>query len=282
MARGQRPATGDVIRLWAGNAPGALGAEPLDIPTLTAYMPAADVATGAAMIVCPGGGYLQLADHEGRPVAQWLNTLGIAAFVLRYRLGPRYHYPAPQQDAARALRTVRTRAAEWGLDAHRIGILGFSAGGHVAATAGTHFDLGNPLATDPVERADSRPSLMILVYPVISMRPPYAHGGSKRALLGAFPSPNLVRLLSDETQVTKDTPPTFLVQTADDAAVPVENSLMFAAALRRAGVPFALHIYQHGPHGFGLADASSPLPNPVLATWTALCADWLRAHKFSR
>lgn len=277
-----RPENGQVLRLWSGAAPGAMGTTPADIPTLTAYLPAEGAGTGAMFIVCPGGGYLELAEHEGKPVAEWLRSLGVAAFVLRYRLGPRYHYPAPQEDAARAIRYLRDHAAEWGLDGRRLGILGFSAGGHVAATAGTHFDYGAPASPDPVERQSSRPDLMVLVYPVISMIPPYAHGGSRRALLGAFPAPGLARSLSDQTQVERDTPPAFLVATSDDPVVPVQNSLMFASALKSAGVPFELHIYQHGPHGFGLADASSPQPNPVLATWKGLCATWLREHRFAR
>src|SRR5215208_1239333 len=156
--------------LWPQGAPGALGKEPADVPTLTPYPAPKERATGAAIVVCPGGGYQHLADHEGRPVAEWLNSVGVTAFVLKYRLGPRYRHPSMSQDAARAIRLVRARAAEWGLDAGRVGILGFSAGGHLASTAGTHFDAGKPDAADPVERVSSRPSLMILIYPVITMR----------------------------------------------------------------------------------------------------------------
>jgi acetyl esterase/lipase len=214
------------IVLWAGaGAPGAVGNEPVDIPTLTPYLPPKEKMSGAAIIVCPGGGYTHLADHEGRPVAEWLNSLGITAFVLKYRLGPRYHHPAPMQDAARAIRTVRARAAEWRLDPQRIGILGFSAGGHLASTAGTHFDSGKPDAQDAIERVSSRPNLMILIYPVITMRDK-THAGSKKNLLGAEPTPELVTLLSNDEQVTKETPPAFLVHTMTDSAVPVENSLL--------------------------------------------------------
>ena len=262
------------IILWPGGAPGALGSEPVDVPTLTPYLPPKDKMTGAAIIVCPGGGYTHLADHEGGPVAEWLNSLGVTAFVLKYRLGPRYHHPAPMQDAARAIRIVRARAGEWGLDPQRIGILGFSAGGHLASTAGTHFDSGKPDASDAIERVSSRPNLMILIYPVITMRD-RTHPGSKKSLLGDEPTPELVTLLSNDEQVTKETPPTFLVHTTTDSAVPVENSLLFVAALRKAGVPFEFHLYERGPHGFGLGGK-----DPVLATWPDRCADWLKLHGF--
>jgi acetyl esterase/lipase/lysophospholipase L1-like esterase len=261
------------ITLWPAGAPGAIGKEPADIPTLTPYLPK-EKATGAAVIVCPGGGYSHLADHEGRPVAEWLSSIGISAFVLKYRHGPRYHHPAPLQDAAQAIRMVRTRAAEWQIDPKRIGILGFSAGGHLASTIGTHFDVGQPNSADPIEKVSSRPDLMILIYPVITMGP-FAHGGSRTQLLGENPSAEMVRLLSNEQQVTKQTPPTFLVHTANDSAVPIENSLQFVEALRKMGVPFELHIYERGPHGFGLGRN-----NPVLATWPARCADWLRLQGF--
>ena len=267
--------------LWPQGAPGALGKEPADVPTLTPYLAPKERATGAAVIVCPGGGYGRLADHEGQPVAEWLNTVGVTAFVLKYRLGPRYQHPSMLQDAARAIRTVRARAAEWGLDPARVGILGFSAGGHLASTAGTHFDAGKAEAADPVERVSSRPAVMLLIYPVITMRE-RTHAGSKRNLLGENPAPELVALLSNEEQVTKETPPAFVVHTVEDAGVPVENSLMFVSALRRAGVPFELHLYERGPHGFGLGTARGNRPaDPVLSTWPAHAADWLRLHGFA-
>lgn len=262
------------IVLWPNGAPGATEQEPLDTPTLLPYLPPREKATGAAIIVCPGGGYSHLANHEGGPVAEWLNTLGITAFVLKYRIGPRYRHPAPLQDAARSIRTVRAQAAQWSLDPERIGILGFSAGGHLASTAGTHFDSGNPAASDPVERASSRPSLMILIYPVITMREK-THAGSRKNLIGPSPSDALVALLSNEEQVTKETPPAFLVHTLTDTAVPVENSMMFVAALRKAGVPFEFHLYERGPHGFGLGTK-----DPILSTWPDRCAAWLRLHDF--
>jgi len=262
------------IVLWHGGAPGAVGNETIDIPTLTPYLPPRDKMTGAAIIVCPGGGYTHLADHEGGLVAEWLNSLGVTAFVLKYRLGPRYHHPAPMQDAARAIRIVRARAAEWGLDPQRIGILGFSAGGHLASTAGTHFDSGNPNAADAIERVSSKPNIMILIYPVITMRDK-THAGSRKNLLGDDPAPALVTLLSNDEQVTKETPPAFLVHTSNDDAVPVENSLLFVNALRRASVPFEFHLYERGPHGFGLGGK-----DPILATWPDRCAGWLRLHGF--
>jgi pectinesterase len=269
------PASQTPIVLWPDGAPGALGKEAVDIPTLTPFLPLKEKATGAAIIVCPGGGYGHLADHEGAPVAEWLNSIGITAFVLKYRLGPRYHHPAPLQDAARAIRTIRARALEWKIDPERIGILGFSAGGHLAATIATHFDSGKPDARDSIERVSSRPGLAILIYPVITMRDK-THAGSKKNLLGDNPLPELIALLSNEEQVTRETPPTFLVHTMTDTAVPVENSQMFAAALRKAGVPFEFHLYERGPHGFGLGR-----DDPILSTWPARCADWLRIHGFA-
>lgn len=263
------------IKLWPDAAPGALGSQPEDVPTLTAYLPPRDKATGAAVVVCPGGGYGHLADHEGRPVAEWLNSVGVAGFVLKYRIAPRYHHPAPMLDAARALRLVRARAAEWGLDPRRIGILGFSAGGHLASTAATHFDAGKAEASDPIERVSSRPDLAVLVYPVITMRAA-THAGSKKNLLGEHPDPQLVTLMSNDEQVTKETPPTFLIHTVNDNGVPVENSLLFAAALGRAGVAYEMHLYERGPHGFGLAP-----DDPILSSWPARCADWLRLHGFA-
>jgi acetyl esterase/lipase len=266
-------ATAEPIKLWETGAPGALGSDPDDVPTLTPFIPK-ERGNGAAVIVCPGGGYTRLADHEGRPVAEWLNTLGITAFVLKYRHGPKYHHPTPLLDAARAVRLVRSRAAEWKLDPKRIGILGFSAGGHVASTIGTHFDAGQPGSSDPIERVSSRADLLVLIYPVITMGQ-FTHAGSKKQLLGDSPTPEMVKLLSNDEQVTRETPPTFLVHTANDAGVPVENSLQFAEALRRAGVPFEMHIYERGKHGFGMGG-----DDPILTTWPARCADWLKLNGF--
>lgn len=264
------------IALWADGAPGALGTDSFDIPTISVYRPGAN-ATGAAMVICPGGAYQNLADYEGHAIAVWLNTLGVTGVVLKYRLGPRYHYPAQWQDVSRAIRTVRARAAEWGVDPARVGVIGFSAGGHLASTIATHFDTGNPAAADPVERQGSRPDLAVLAYPVITMEAGVTHAGSRRNLLGDNPPAPLVALLSNETQVTARTPPTFLFHTADDPVVPVENSERFAAALRRAHVPFELHIFAHGPHGVGLAEG-----DPVLHAWTGLLESWLRGRGFAK
>jgi acetyl esterase/lipase len=259
--------------LWPAGAPGALGTEPADQPSLTPYVLPKGSGSGAAIVICPGGGYQNLSmDKEGYAVAKWLNSLGVSAFVLKYRLGPRYHHPIELGDAQRAIRMVRSRAAEYGLQADRIGIMGFSAGGHLASTAGTHFDAGNASAADPLDRPGSRPDFMVLCYPVISFGP-FAHVGSRRNLLGDNPDPKLVENLSNELQVTKDTPPTFLFHTTTDSTVPVENSVMFYSALRKAGVPAELHIYERGPHGVGLATT-----DPVLSTWPARLADWLRIH----
>ena len=239
-----------------------MGETDADKPSLTVFLPPPEKATGTAVMVCPGGGYGGLAmNHEGRQVAAWLNTHGVAAFVLKYRIAPRYHHPAPLQDAQRALRTVRARAREWGLDPKRVGIWGFSAGGHLASTAGTHFDDGKADAEDAIERASCRPDFMILVYPVITLSPPYAHMGSRTNLIGKDPDPKLVDELSNEKQVTDKTPPTFLIHTSADKAVPAENSVFFYLALRKAQVPAEMHVYEQGPHGFGLASR-----DPVLSS----------------
>ncbi len=268
---------GEPLPLWPDGAPGALGHAEQDIPTLTPYLPAPDQATGAAMVICPGGGYGGLAPHEGNDYALWFNQHGVTGFVLKYRLGSHgYRHPVMLQDAARAVRLVRARAAQWHLDPKRVGIIGSSAGGHLASTLLTHFDAGNPQATDPIERESSRPDLGILCYAVITLGP-FTHQGSRNNLLGPNPAHELVWLLSNELQVTPQTPPCFLWHTADDPVVPVENSLQFAAALRKARVPFDLHIYEHGPHGLGLADKPPFLhPHP----WTADCLFWLKAHGF--
>lgn len=260
-------------QLWPDGAPGALGDEAVDRPKITVYLAPKDKATGAAVVICPGGGYrVVAADHEGKQVAEWLNSLGVSAFVLQYRLGERYRHPAPLQDAQRAIRMVRSRAKEWGVLPGRVGILGFSAGGHLASTAATHFDDGQPGAADPVERESSRPDFAVLCYPVISLYDPPAHSGSRRNLLGEPADSALVELLSSERQVTPRTPPTFLWSTADDTAVPVENSILFFQALRRAGVGAALHVFPHGKHGLGLAPG-----DPVVSQWPALCARWMES-----
>jgi acetyl esterase/lipase len=264
--------------LWPEGAPGALGKTDKDIPTLTPYLPGPAKATGAAIVICPGGGYGGLANHEGDHYARFLNESGIAGFVLKYRLGSAgYRHPIMLEDAARAVRTVRARAAEWGLDPKRIGIMGSSAGGHLASTLLTHFDAGQPDAADPVERQSSRPDLGILCYAVITMGK-FTHEGSKANLLGPHPSAELVRNLSNELQVTPRTPPCFIWHTWEDGAVPVENSLMFAEALRKAGVPFDLHIYQKGGHGLGLGSGNW---DPARRhPWTRDCLYWLKVQGF--
>jgi acetyl esterase/lipase len=268
------------LPLWAEGAPDALGKEPKDIPTLTPYLAAPDQATGAAIVICPGGGYGGLAVHEGDHYARWLNEMGLAGFVLKYRLAPDgYHHPAMLHDAARAVRTVRARAREWKLDPARIGIMGSSAGGHLASTLVTHFDAGNAASDDVVERQSSRPDLGILCYAVITMGE-FTHKGSRYNLLGPNPSPELIRELSNELQVTKNTPPCFIWHTFEDRAVPVENALQFAEALRKAGVRFDLHIYEKGEHGLGLG--SAPGDPAHRHPWAADCAYWLKAHGFAK
>jgi acetyl esterase/lipase len=265
---------GQLLPLWSGGAPGALGTQESDIPAITVYLPRTMTANTPAIIVCPGGGYVNLAmNHEGRQVANYLNSLGIAAFVLRSRLGPRYHNPIELGDAQRAIRTVRSKAAEWRIDPNRIGILGFSAGGHLAMSASTHFDKGNPSAADAIDRANSRPDFTVLGYPVISLTESWTHQGSKDNLLGPNPDPALARSLSGELSVTKDTPPTFLFHTNADTAVPAENSVYYYLALRKAGIPAEMHIFEKGPHGVGLAN-----DDPALSEWSKLLANWLRVH----
>ena len=264
------------IPLWATGAPGALGIAPEDQPVMTPYLPPEGRANGTAVVIFPGGGYQHLAIvKEGSDVANWLASSGVTTFVVRYRLGPAYHHPVMLGDAQRAIRTVRTRAAEWGVDPRRIGIIGFSAGGHLASTAGTHFDAGASKG-EPIEHASSRPDFMLLLYPVITMRDDsITHHGSRTNLLGAKPDPALEHLLSNETQVTHDTPPTFLVHSTDDKVVPVENALVFYQAFRRAQVPVEMHIFEYGGHGFGLAPTDH-----VLGTWTTLAESWMRRHKW--
>ncbi|HEU0121274.1 MAG TPA: alpha/beta hydrolase [Bryobacteraceae bacterium] len=257
--------------LWSGGAPGAQGKEDKDTPALTPWI--AKNPNGKAIVVCPGGGYGALAvDHEGRQIAQWLNSQGISAFVLRYRLGPKYRHPAMIHDVQRAIRTVRARAAEFGVNPAKLGVMGFSAGGHLSATAATHFDAGQGASEDPIERVSSRPDFAVLAYPVITFtEEAYVHKGSRRNLLGENPDPKLVENLSNEKAVTRETPPTFLFHTDADSGVPPENSVLFYLALRKHGIPAELHIYEKGPHGVGLAWSDL-----VLSSWPARLADWLR------
>ncbi len=260
------------VLLWPDGAPGAKGEAETDKPDLTIYLASGPQKVSTGVIVFPGGGYVHLAvDHEGAQIAAWLNSYGISAFVLRYRLGPKYHHPIELGDGQRAVRYVRAHAKDYGIDSQRIGVWGFSAGGHLASSVGTHFDQGKPESEDRIERSSSRPNFLILAYPVITLKEPYLHRGSRTALLGDNASANLTDLLSNETQVTKETPPTFLFHTSDDPVVPVQNSIEFYLALRAAGVPAELHIFEHGKHGVGLAR-----DNPDLAVWPDLLAKWLR------
>jgi acetyl esterase/lipase len=277
LVQGQPAPAPKMELLWPNGAPGALGNEESDRPSLTVYLPQSK-AMNSGVVVCPGGGYGMLAvDHEGGQVAQWLNARGVAAFVLRYRLGPRYHHPIELGDAQRALRFVRFHAADYGIASDKIGIWGFSAGGHLASTAGTHFDAGNPNAADSIDRVSSRPDFMILAYPVISFTTPYTHRGSLRNLLGDNPDPKIAASLSNETQVTPETPPAFLFHTTTDSGVPAENSVLFYLALRKAGVPAEMHIYERGEHGVGLA-----LFDPILSSWPRRLEGWMRLHGWMR
>jgi acetyl esterase/lipase len=272
-----RSETQTPIPLWPDGAPDALGTNATDIPTLTAYLPDPTNATGRAMVICPGGGYSGLAPHEGNDYALWLNQHGVTCFVLKYRLGSSgYHHPAMLNDAARAVRWVRAHADDYKIDPHRIGIMGSSAGGHLAATLLTHFSAGDTNSADAIERQSSRPDIGILCYPVISMGE-FTHQGSKDNLLGKDPSPELVTLLSNELRVTTNTPPCFIWTTYEDTAVPIENSLLFATALQKNHVPFDLHIYQKGGHGMGLAD-KPPFAHPH--PWAKDCLFWLKVQNF--
>ncbi len=270
------------VPLWeAGKVPLARGTTPRDTPTLQAYLPAKKADSRekmAAVIICPGGGYTGLADgHEGKDYAQFFNLHGVAGFVLRYRLGAAgYRHPVMLTDAARALRTVRANAEKYGIDPNRIGIMGSSAGGHLAATLLTKFDAGKGDAEDPIERVSSRPDFGILCYPVISMKRGITHQGSRDNLLGRNASEEMVNELSAELQVTKETPKCFLWHTAADNTVPVQNSLLFASALAEKKVPFSMHILQEGAHGLGL---KAQFPYEDALPWAASLLYWLKENK---
>ncbi len=262
--------------LWANGAPGALGSSEEDTPTIAVFLPASNP-TKTAVIVAPGGGYVHLSMiKEGADVAAWLNAHGVAAFVVRYRLGPKYHHPIELGDAQRAIRTVRADAAKYGIAPDHIGMWGFSAGGHLTASAGTMFDAGNAAATDAIDQQSSRPDFLILSYPVITMQDPYVHKGSRTYLLGDAPTQEQMDAMSPEMHVTAQTPPTFLFSTTDDKTVPVLNSVMFYASLVKAGVPVEMHIFQHGAHGSGLAPA-----NPQLKPWTDMLIKWMRERGYA-
>jgi acetyl esterase/lipase len=285
-----RLSTGTVIPLWPEGVPGSprpaalhgrpdLGPEQdsadghianVSVPTLTYFGPAVDRPNGTAVIVCPGGGYVDLSTaREGVQYANWLSTLGCTSFVLKYRLAE-WGHPAPLQDVLRAVRIVRSRAAEFGIDSDRIGVMGSSAGGHLAASAGTLYDNPAGRTGAPLDAVNGRPDFLILLYPVITMDDPAAHAGSRQALIGAHPPPELLQLMSVEKQVTAATPPTLLIQTQDDGTVPVENSILFFQALTRAHVPAEMYLFQHGEHGMGMR---AGLGNASL--WPRRAAEWL-------
>ena len=265
----------DTIHLWDSPAPGATGSGEADVPTLTISLPDAAKATGVGIVVCPGGGYGGLAkDHEGKQIAEWLNGEGIAAFILTYRHAPGYGDPHPLMDAKRAIQTLRSRAPEWSVDPGRIGIIGFSAGGHLSATASTQFDAGDAKSDDPIERVSSRPDFSILLYPVITLTDPYAHAGSRKNLLGEAASEADIARMSAEKNVTADTPPAFIVHTTEDAVVPVQNALLYYDACVRAGVSAELHVFEKGRHGLGLAQTT-----PGMSNWPALALVWLRERQ---
>ncbi len=259
--------------LWPSGAPGALGAADDDKPALTTYLPSKGQATGTGIVICPGGGYSGLAmDHEGHEVARWLTSQGVAGFILKYRLGPKYHHHAMLQDVLRAIRLVRSRAAELGLKPDHIGVMGFSAGGHLASSAATLFNLPEGQVADGLA-VSSRPDFAVLGYPVILINQEQTHRGSQKNLLGENPSAELMARLSTEQQVTAQTPPTFIFQTDADTAVPAENAVKFYLALRKAGVKAELHIYQNGVHGVGLAPGDREL-----STWGDRLLGWLRVN----
>lgn len=265
------------LPLWPNGAPGAIGKAETDIPTVAIYLPAANP-THTAVVIAPGGGYQHLAmDHEGLQVAQWLNAHGVAAVVLKYRLGPTYHHPIELGDAQRALRYVRSHAQQMDVRPDHIGMLGFSAGGHLTATAGTRFDAGNVSAADPIDRVSSRPDFLVLCYPVISMEDGTAHAGSVKYLLGDNPTAQQKAMLSADEQVTPQTPPSFLWSTTDDAVVPVNNTVLFYQALVRNKVPAELHIFPHGHHGLGLAQTE-----PQVSAWPDLLYRWMLANGWAQ
>ncbi len=245
-------------------------------PDIAVFLPSKKNATGEAVVICPGGGYGILAyDWEGSDIARWLNSQGIAAFVLKYRLpGSKSNiipYKSPLMDAQRAMRIVRSNAESWNIDPERIGVMGFSAGGHLASTLSTHYDAGDPSSSDPVEKVSCRPDFSVLVYPVISFTEDFQHSGSRINLLGEDADESLVKYYSNELQVTEDTPPAILIHSDDDKAVPVENSIAYYKALRNNDIASELHIYPYGGHGYSLA-----IGQGHLATWPDRVIEWIR------
>lgn len=259
------------IPIWDGTPPGYQPGYGQPVPTVTPYLSQHN-SLSSAVVVLPGGGYTHKAGHEAEPVAHWLNTIGISAFVLDYRVAP-YRHPIPMMDARRAIQIVRSRAKSWAVDPTRVGVLGFSAGGHLASTIGTHFaDLPESTAVNSsaVDKISARPDALILCYPVITFGE-YGHQGCIDNLLGTKSPKEMRDRLSTEKHVSEQTPPAFLWHTMDDQSVPVQNSLLFAQALARFKIPFKLHIFEHGRHGLGLAEGDS-----YAGSWTELCARWLK------
>lgn len=273
-----------VIPLWPEGVPGAkaIGEERYESggrisnvsePTLTVYAPAVDRPNGTAVIIAPGGAYGMLStEREGVQYANWLSTLGVTSFVLKYRL-KEFGHPAPLQDVLRAVRLVRSRAAELKVNPARVGVMGSSAGGHLAASAGTLFDHPAGQTGAALDATSARPDFLILMYPVITMDDPHAHTGSRKNLLGDNPTPELLLLASMEKQVTATTPPTLLIHTQADQSVPVENSILFYQALARARVPAEMYLFEHGGHGMGMKDGLG-----TSSDWPARAAEWLRAR----
>ena len=268
------------LPLWAGPAPYSLGAADRDIPTLNVFLPDKPGGPAPAVIVCPGGGYEMLAfHHEGIAEAGWFQQRGMAAFILKYRLPVHgYRHPVPLLDAQRAMRLVRSRAAEWNIDPARVGVMGFSAGGHLVTTLETHFDSGNPGAPDPVDRHSCRPDFAVPVYALISMKGDLAHRGSLENLLGPKADPALIENLSNETQVTPQTPPTLLVHAVDDDVVSIEHSRIMYAALQKAGVSTRLDEYPTGRHGFGFGPCAPQ--DRIPPGWLDKVGEWLKSQGF--
>lgn len=278
------PAANSVIPLWSEGVPNAksdLGPEKItdgrisniSEPTLTLYAPAVDRPNGTAVIICPGGGYGLLSnEREGVQYANWLSTLGVTPFILKSRLAE-FGHPAPLQDVLRAVRIVRSRAAEFKINPDRIGVMGSSAGGHLAASSGTLFDHASGRTGAPLDTESARPDFLILMYPVITMKDPAAHAGSRTNLLGKNPSAEALELMSLEDQVTGKTPPTLLVHTQEDSAVPVENSIVFYQALTRAKVPAEMYLFERGSHGMGMRDGLGTASN-----WHKRAEEWLAAR----
>ncbi len=279
----------EVIKLWPDKIPystGVIGEEEvqdngrvrnIQDPTMTVYLPDAEKATGAAVVICPGGGYWLLAiQHEGHDVARWFNAIGVAGIVLKNRLPTSDNITDKSEvalaDALRAIRMVRHRANDWKIDPAKIGVMGFSAGGHLASTAGTHYDDGIATDPDPVQQVSSRPDFMILMYPVINMYEEFMHSGSMRNLLGENPAKDQMLRFSNDMMVTTDTPPTILIHSTDDKNVIVANSIRFYEALIKNGVSAELHIYNSGGHGYGLGRNDGTSHN----LWPQVCEAWLR------